>query len=111
MTLLIKESGLFVFDAEFAVNGGEDTLHLSEGEHTAEKGVAGIVSVAALVENATRLISEGHTVIYTHRQFRILFLEDTTEFDEVCSSAKMAGLREVTVGEDMAGTQVYEVGT
>ena len=31
---LIKKSGLFVFDAEFAVDSSEDTLYLSESEHT-----------------------------------------------------------------------------
>ena len=45
MVVLIKEPWLFVFDAEFAVNGSKDTLHLAEGEHPAEKGIAGGVAV------------------------------------------------------------------
>ena len=106
---LVEESGLFVGEAEFAVDGGKNALHLAEGEHPTEKRVAGIVAVARLVEHATRLVGEGHTVIHTHRQIGILLLEDTTELDEVCTSAQMAGFREVAVGEDMAGAQVYEV--
>ena len=34
--ILIIESGLVECNTELAVNGGKDTLHLSECEHTAE---------------------------------------------------------------------------
>ena len=66
--------------------------------------------MTALVEYTTRLVGKRHSVIHTHRQLRILLLENPTELDEVCASAQMAGLREVAVGEDMARTQVNEVG-
>ena len=64
--MLVEEAGLFVFDAEFAIDCGEDALYLSEGEHTAQQGVAGIVAVTAFVEDAPRLIGEGHTVVNAH---------------------------------------------
>ena len=101
---------MFVFDSELAVDGGEDTLYLSEGEHTAQKRVTRIVAVRGLVHDATRLVGEGHTVVYAHGKIRILLLEDTAEFDDVSTSAQMAGLREVAVGEDVAAAQVDEVG-
>ena len=107
---LVKESRLFVFDAEFAVDGGEDALHLSEGEHTAQKRVACIMAVARLVEDAARLVGEGHAVVDAHRQAGILLLEDAGQFDEVGAASQMAGLGEVAVGEDMAGAQVHEMG-
>ena len=87
--ILIEESGLFVFDAEFAVDGGEDALNLSEGEHTAQEGITGIMAVGRLVEDAARLVGEGHAVIDTHRQLRILLLEDAAELDEVCTTAEV----------------------
>ena len=107
---LIKESGLFVFEAELAVDGGEDALYLSEGEHTAQEGLTGIMAVGRLVEDATRLVGKSHTMIDTHGQLRILFLEDTAELDEVCATAKVRGFREVAVGEDMTAAQMDEVG-
>jgi hypothetical protein len=101
---------LFVFYSKFTVNGGEDALYLSEGEHTSQQGVAGIVAVARLVEDTARLVGKRHTVVNTHGQLWILLLEDTAKLDEVGTSAQMAGLGEVAVGEDVARTQVNEVG-
>ena len=106
---LIKESGLFVFYSKFTVNGGEDTLYLSECEHAAQQGVAGIVAVARLVEDAARLVGKRHTVVNAHGQLWVLLLEDTAEFDKVGTSAQVTGLGEVAVGEDVARTQVNEV--
>ena len=63
---LVEESGLFIFDAEFAVNGGEDALYLTEGEHTAQQGVAGIVAVTAFIHDAARDVGERHAVVHTH---------------------------------------------
>ena len=108
--ILVEESGLFVFDAEFTVDGGKDALHLSEGEHASEERIAGIMAVAAFIHDASRLVCEGHAVVDTHRQLRVLLLEDTAELDEVCAPSEMRGLREVAAGEDMAGAQMYEVG-
>ena len=99
-----------MFYSKFTIDGGEDALYLSEGEHSAQKGVAGIVAVARLIHDTTRLVGEGHTMVYAHRQSGIFLLEDTAEFDEVGTSAQMAGLGEVAVGEDVARTQVNEVG-
>lgn len=42
---LIEKSWLFVFKAQLFVNGCHDTLHLTEGEHTTEEGVACIMTV------------------------------------------------------------------
>ena len=92
---------MFVGETQLTVDGGEDTLHLSESEHTAKEGVAGIVTVARLIHDAARLIGESHTVIYTHRKLRILFLKYLAEFYDVGTSTQMAGFSEVTIGEDV----------
>ena len=64
---LIEEAWLFVFDAYFTVDGGEDALYLTKGEHTAQERIACIMAMTAFVHDATRFIGEGHTVIHTHR--------------------------------------------
>ncbi len=102
LVFLVEEAGLFVFDAQFAVDGGEDALYLSEGEHTAEEGVASIVTVARLVEDSAGLIGKGHTVVNTHRQLWVFLLENPCQLNEVGTSAQVAGFSEVAVGEDMA---------
>ena len=43
---LVEEAGLLVLDAQFAVDGGEDALHLSEGEHASKEGIARVMTVA-----------------------------------------------------------------
>ena len=101
---------MFVIEAELAIDGGKDALDLAEGEHTTEEGVAGVMAVGRLVEDSARLVGEGHAVIDTHRQLRILLLEDATELDEVCTTAEVGGLCEVAIGEDVAGAQMDEVG-
>jgi hypothetical protein len=106
---LIKESGLLVFDAQFAVNGSKNTLYLTKGKHTAKKGVTSIVTVVGLIHHAARNVGEGHTVVHTHRQLWVLFFEDAAELDEVGATAQVTGLREVSVGEYVARTQVNEV--
>ena len=93
---------MFVFEAEFAVDGGEDALYLTEGEHTTQEGVAGVVAVRRLVHDATGNVGEGHAMIHTHGEFRVGFLEDTAEFDEVCPTTEVGGLGEVAIGEDVA---------
>ena len=93
---------MFVFDAELAVDGGEDALYLTEGEHTAQKGIAGIVAMRRLVHDATRLVGEGHTMIHTHGQSGIFLLEDAAEFNQVGTTAQVRGLGEVAIGEDVA---------
>ena len=108
--VLVEEAGLLVLDAQFAVNGGKDTLYLAEGEHTAEEGIAGVVAVGRLVEDATGLVGEGHAVIHTHRQLWVLLLEDAAEFNKVSASAEVACFCEVAIGEDVAGAQMDEVG-
>ena len=109
--ILVEESGLFVFDAEFTVDGGKDALHLSEGEHASEERIAGIMAVAAFIHDASRLVCEGHAVVDTHRQLRVLLLKDTAELDEVGTSAKVRSLCKVAIREDMARAQMNEVGT
>ena len=68
------------------------------------------MTMTALVHDTTRDIGKCHAVIHAHRQFGILLLEDTAELDEVSTTTQMAGLGEVAIGEDMAGTQMNEVG-
>ena len=68
------------------------------------------MAVARLVHDTARLVGECHTVVHTHGQLWILLLEDATQFDEVGTSAQVAGLGEVAIGEDVTRTQVNEVG-
>ena len=106
----IEEAGLLVGDAKLTIDGGKDAFDLTEGEHAAEEGVAGIVAMARLIEDAARLIGERHAMIDTHRETGILLLEDAGKLDEVGTTAQVAGLGEVAVGEDVAAAEVYEVG-
>lgn len=99
---LIIKSRLFVCYAQLAIDCGEYALHLSECKHTSEQCVASIMAVTALVEHPTGLVGKGHAVIHTHGQLRILFFEDACQFNEISPSAQMAGLCEITVGEDVA---------
>ena len=108
--VLVEEAGLFVGNAQLAVDGGDDALDLAHGEHASEQGVAGIMAVTRLVHDATRLIGKGHTVVDAHRQVGILFLEDTAEFDDVGTSTQMAGLGKVAIGENVTRAEVYEMG-
>ena len=73
----------------------------------------------ALIEYATRLISEGHAMIYSHRQsatrialaFLLSLLEDAAKLYQMAATTQMGSLREVAVREDVAGTKVNEMGT
>ena len=107
---LIEEAGLLVGDAKFTIDSGKDAFDLTEGEHAAEESVAGIVAMARLVEDAARLIGERHAMIDAHRETGVLLLEDAGKLDEVGTTAQVAGLGEVAVGEDVAAAEVYEVG-
>ena len=106
----IEEAGLLVGDAKLTIDGGKDAFDLTEGEHTAEESIAGIVAMARLIEDAARLIGERHAMIDTHRETGVLLLEDAGKLDEVGTTAQVAGLGEVAVGEDVAAAEVYEVG-
>ena len=86
---------MLVFDAELTIDSGKDAFHLSEGEHTAEERVAGIVAAVLIAKHR-------HTMIHAHGERGILLLEDARQFDDVGTSAKMGSLGEVAVGEDMA---------
>lgn len=92
---LIEEAWLMEWDVEFAVNSGENALHLPQGEHTSEERVSGVVSLRFVAEHR-------HAVIHTHRELRILLLEDAAELDDVCTTAEVTCLCEVAVREDMA---------
>ena len=98
----VEEAGLFVGDAELAVDGGEDALHLSESEHAAEEGIAGVVAMARLVHDASRLIGEGHAVVDTHGKVGVLLLEDAAQLNQVGTSTQMTSFCEVAIGEDVA---------
>ena len=73
--------------------------------------------MVALIEYAAWLISKGHAVIHTHRQsatrialaFLLRLLEDAAKIYQMATSTQMGCLGEVTVREDVAGTQVNEV--
>ena len=107
---LVKETWLLIRNLKFAVDGGKDALHLSHSEHSAEESVAGIVAVVALIHYAARLVGERHAVVHTHGQGWIFLFKDAAELDKVGTTAQMTGFREVAVGEDVATTQVNEVG-
>ena len=100
---------MFVGDAELAVDGCQDTLYLTECEHTSKQCVTCIVTVRRLVHDAARLVGKGHTVIYAHRQLGVLFLKDTAELNQVGTSAEVRSLCEVAIGEDVARAQMNEV--
>ena len=48
-------------------------------------------------------------MIHTHWQVWILLLEDTSQFDDVGTSAQVACFGEVAVREDMAGTEMNKM--
>ena len=95
----VKEAGLLVLNAQFLVNGGEDALHLSKGEHAAEERVTGVVAFGLIAQHR-------HAVVHTHRQtacaLLLLLLENVSQLYEVSAAAQMACLGEVAVREDVA---------
>ena len=99
LLLLIEEAGLLVLDAQLAVYGGDDALHLSKCEHTSEERVACIVALRLVAQHC-------HSVVNAHWKWflaALLFLfKDAGELDDVCTPAQMACLCEVAVGEDVA---------
>ena len=107
---LVEKSWLLVFDSQFTIHSGKDTLHLTQCKHTTQQGVAGIVAVARFVHDSTWFVGKCHTVVDTHRQLWIFLLENPTQFNEVGTTIQVTGLREVAIGEDVARAQVYEVG-
>jgi len=114
----VIEPWLLVFDAKFSIHGSDDTLNLAHRKHSAEQGVAGIVSVGALIKHTTRLVGEGHAMIDTHREtatrvalaFLLCLLKDAAKFYQVGTATKVGCLREVAVREDVARTEMYEMG-
>ena len=114
----VEETRLLVLDAEFAVNGRHDALDLTHGEHTAKEGVTRVVAMCRLVEDTAWLVGEGHAVVNAHWQtttavalaLLLGLLEDAAELDEVATTAQVRCLGEVAVGEDVARTEVYEMG-
>ena len=95
----VKEAGLLVLYAQFLVNGGEYALHLSQGEHTAEERVAGIVAAVLIAQHC-------HAVVHTHRQttcaLLLLLLEYVSQLYEVGAAAQVTCLGEVAVREYVA---------
>ena len=71
ITLLIEEAGLFIGDSKFTIDGGEDALYLSEGEHTTQESIACIMTMRRLIHDTTGLVGKGHTMIDTHGQLNI----------------------------------------
>ena len=71
----------------------------------------------ALIEYATWLISEGHTVVYSHWQstarialaFLLSLLEDAAKFNEMATTTQVRSLCKVAVREDVARTKVNEM--
>jgi hypothetical protein len=101
---------LFVFNTKLTVYGSQDTLYLTECEHTAEQRVTCIVAMTALIHDAARLVGKGHTVVYAHGQLWILLFEDSAELNQVGTTAQVRGFSKVAIGEDVARTQVNEMG-
>ena len=77
-------------------------MHLSEGEHAAEEGIAGIVAAALVAKHR-------HAMVNTHGERRVLLLEDARQLDDVGTSAQVGCLGEVAVGEDVARAQMHEM--
>ena len=63
-----------------------------------------------LVHDAARLVGERHTVVYAPGELWVLLLKDSCQFDEVGTTAQMAGLGEIAIGEDVTGAQMNEMG-
>ena len=71
----------------------------------------------ALIEYATRLISEGHTVVYSHWQttagialaFLLSLLEDAAKFNEMAATTQVRSLSKVAVRENVARAQMNKV--
>ena len=71
----------------------------------------------ALIEYATWLISEGHTVVYSHRQsaagialaFLLSLLEDAAKFNEMAATTQVRSLCKVAVREDVARAQMNKM--
>ena len=95
----VKEARLLVLNAQFLVNGGEDALHLSKGEHTTEERVTGIVAFGLIAQHR-------HTVVHAHRQsactLLLLLLEDVSQLHKVGAAAQVTCLGEVAVREYVA---------
>ena len=95
----VKEPRLLVLNAQLLVNGGEDALHLSKGEHTAEERVTGVVAFGLIAQHR-------HAVVHTHSQsacaLLLLLLEDVSQFHKVGAAAQVACLGEVAVREYVA---------
>lgn len=95
--LSIVESWLLVLDAEFAIDSCDDALYLAHCEHTSEQGVARVVSVVRLIEYASWLIGECHTVVYSHWQSAsaialavlLCLFEDAAQLDEVATASEV----------------------
>lgn len=96
--------------AQLAADSGDDALHLAHGKHAAKETVAGVVAPALVAQH-------GHTVVNAHRlsgnvgiavAVELFLLKDMHQFDEVGPSAKVAGLGEIAVEEDVAGAQENE---
>ena len=102
--LLFVEAGQAVWEAEIAVDGGEDALDLSHGEHAAEEGVAGVVTFVSVTQH-------GHAMVYTHREAWIFLFEDADEFYDVRAATEVAGFGEIAVREDMTRTEMDEMGS
>ena len=71
----------------------------------------------ALIEYATWLISEGHTVVYSHWQttagialaFLLSLLEDAAKFNEMAATTQVRSLCKVAVRENVARAQMNKV--
>ena len=66
--------------------------------------------MTGFIHDAAGLVGEGHTMVNTHRELWVLLLEDAGELDKVGTTAQMRCFGEVAIGEDMTGTEVYEMG-
>ena len=75
------------------------------------------MTMIALIEYATWLIGEGHTVVYTHWQttagialaLMLCLLEDAAKFNEMAATTQMRSLCKVAVREDVARAQMNKV--
>lgn len=115
---LFEESWLDVLDAQLTIYGSHDALYLTHSEHTAKERVTRVMAVVGLIEHATRLVGEGHTMIHTHRQttaavalaILLCLLEDAHELYQIATAAKVRSLGKVAVREDVAAAEVNEMG-
>ena len=64
---------MLVWNAEFAIDGGEDTLHLSHGKHTAKETVSGVEGCLQVVITFQDKATENTMIYLTINEDSLIF--------------------------------------